>query len=390
MKIIRIFACVAALVFLGLQGCSQGNAGGMSDTSEIKAPAGDTTEDSQNETSEPSQDFSAVCYLDETTVYLRGFYNGENALRESIVARYDTVSGEVKVVQRNSEAMDGMENMTAARAENGEETVFTGGAFLGVKNNEAVRYSKLEQQYLRDAFYNFPSDKLAYVDNRTFDLMLLDCGTEKSTVLYKASEDKNGAVNMTYKPIINAEGSKVLFQRVIGNALMYDSVACCDTAGKILFETGEIERISDVLYTYWCKNGFCTVQTTDVSEKTKSGELTVITLYSDEGKVIKTTELECALAYNLLAAATANPYLPFSVYNDKLNSNGIRCYSLAIVNPETGEAYIVRDTEEIIDGQDISPSGSKIVWIENGGIQELDLQTASKTPIPKATLKEDA
>ncbi len=296
---------------------------------------------------------------------------------ENILAKMNINTGEVEEISRGYYLSDGRENMLVGNQHDYAEVVFNGQVIFYIDNNRLKDQRLLEVDKKKCAAYHASTDSLVYVDNSTLDLCLYHMENGKTITLFESVKNQNGEVlQMPSQPYISADGNKVLFQKVGETDFMYESIVGCDINGNVLFETDKLDRLSDIVYADWIPEGLFTMQTTDQSKDTQSGQATYFATYDQSGVSKKRFLLEGIIA-RIQRSSTNSTSLSFSMY--ELES--VLKYALGVVNLQTGETNIVYHSNGIITSHDLSPSGEIIVWIEDHVVCSVLLKTLQQNTV---------
>lgn len=305
--------------------------------------------------------------IDEVNAYILGISDNQQVTTEgflvweNILAKVNLETGEVYDIFRGYFTNDGRENMFVQRFQDRSEMVFTGQMLFYISENKLKDQRILEENRQREASFHAPSNTLVYVDDSTLNLNLYDMESDSITLLYESVKNENGAViQMPCHPYFNSDGNKVLFQKAGETDLLYENIIGCDVNGKVLFETDKLKRLSDVVYAAWLKEGFYTMQATDQSVDSPSGQATYFTIYDQNGAAKNRFMISGAIV-GIQRSPNDSTVLAFRM----LEPDSVLHNALGVVDLLTGQANIVHHSKGIITSQDISPSGKLLVWIED-------------------------
>ncbi len=312
----------------------------------------------------------AIRYADENSFYLYGFDREKQ--REgnflATLARYDTTTQGLTVIFQDYASTDYTERMSVDKINETTELIFTGQAVCQVENGRMTDYMPLSKELLRDPAFNAATKTIAYATQDTLELCLFEVTSSQSVSIYQPPLDENGSVaGMTSLPALSADGQAVLFQKTGLTASLFQSLTACDRAGKVLLETSPLERLSDSLYHAWLKDGFYTMQATDSSADTDTGNASYITRYDATGKQTDTWMLECCIDTQQISSPR-NTTISYTIIWTDL-SEGIRT-GIGVLDFSTGSATRQYTATGTVHAQDLSPSGKKLAWIEDTSVFE--------------------
>lgn len=384
-----------AIICVFLSSCSAKNTAQITEKSGVSS---DVSGSSLSENSaEPKQSFPIlepldatniwrIKPLDSTTVFVTAVkrVNRKTGEQDFILAQCDLQKKEVKSLYRSDSVnMDGIQNLRAIRIDDGSIAVFIGQGVFTI-TGEKVIYQLINPAGIARTSYHIQSEKYVYVDDNTQELRLIDMNTQQSKTLYQPEITREGERirgTVPYAPVFSEDGQRVLFQLVTNvEATIYEKVECIDLDGNVLGQTMQIEtRHADSLGTFWQGEDFFTLEATASSEDTQSGLATYVTIYNLDGTIKKGFNYECAISTLQNEAYLEHPLRAFSL-DSWSTEDGLA--KLGILNMDTGEGYTVYNSKGAILSPNITPDGTKVIWIEDGNLCELPLQQAERAPIP--------
>ena len=324
-----------------------------------------------------------VRYLDENTAYIFAFYFDDNVdlgtgKGEGILARYKIDSNEVKVLHRQRMSIDAGQELKVEAVADGSVVVFNGWGVYSVFEDDTVEYTELEERFRETPFLDIQNKRLAYADK------IFDRNTGETIILYpsifKEYEGGRGySSEGAFLPKISPNGERVMFQHVFGGGMGFKRIICTDLKGKQIFKTEEIERISSELHMGWLQDKINTVQNRDTHSNADDDYSSLFTLYDEAGKLEKRFEISTPIG--LMQQTPNNSSNKVSFYFNDYQIKKWDC-SLGIVDFDTGSAKEVYRSPNIIVSHDLSPSGEKLIWLEQNALCELELANAKPSDIP--------
>lgn len=304
-------------------------------------------------------------YSNEDTLYLLAFRRDENkdGKLKMTVLRFNTNNNSVEVVYENRHSTDGANRMEVRHMSDGMDVVFSGQVILFI-GDEGTEAFELADAYKRDARYSPAARQLVFVDPSHFDLHRFDIISEVDTVLYESNvPSDSGERRIPYLPYFNNDGTQILFQEIGETALHFKALILCDIAGNVLQKIHE-EQFGESIYHFWNREHFLTFQSTDQPGAAK----TVIHRYDQTGQKVLSIGIDQFIDGNLIRIAQESDILSFIASKEAGDAFGT-------VNLITGEVRELYQSASWLYQSAISPSGSKIVWIEDGMMREATIPT---------------
>lgn len=316
--------------------------------------------------------------IDEDTVYLIAAKRDKSLPQRELVYGVCNLNDKsVSVIHRAFVPIDWAYNISVAR-QGQTVDMFTGQQSLVIEDGVLVSAENVsEGKY--EVYVDLKNDKMVYTEGQPPSLFFSDVsgGGAVQIDTYQEIKDKEGkdAVLYPYNPKLQ-EG-KILYGVTKDDTSLYQTVRIADTTGTILAETSQLKIRADYLDLLWNGNGFMTLESTDVYEKSLNGMATVIVQYDSLAKELTETAFEGMAISCQRKIYPGSPLYAFGYQNNDIKG-------VAVYNIPLNQAYFIQSVEGHVISPTTTPSGSRIIWAANGAIHFIyvsDLEQSQALPI---------
>ncbi len=291
----------------------------------------------------------SIEYATDDVAYIMGVdvSDMEGDKVKGIVATYDADKKDFTVIYENYVNVQTFEKLSVNVQTDGTHVLYATDFMLHI--TDAVVTSHLSTDGMLTLSYSPFENIIAYSNAENGDVHFQNLGTGEDEFFFEMRADRNEM--MSYSPKISGDGQHVLFLTGGQGYHNYKNAVMADMDGRIIADIDISGGYSNIMH-FWTQNGFALI----------------LENYGDSPNMI-------IREYNVTGEQKSEFSIPVSSIKDIENAEkNVAVFTatdaqfrhvLCLIDFDSQYARVIYTSDMLIFGEDISPNGEKIVWIES-------------------------